>query len=995
MLLRLGKTLSKRWPIVFFILLAVVLFVANYQPGTYLLGWDNVIPEFNLAENFARSIFGVWQEHRGLGLYDGMNHATNLVHTVLLWLMSFALPQDTLRYAFHFLMHFLGGVGAYILLKHLIDNHPRPRVFVNVQWVGLAGALFYMFNLASIQMFYTPLEAFSVHFAALPWLALTLSKYLTNGSRKNLTLFLIVALATTPQYFVPTLLLPVGILLGAITGVMVIRNVSKKTIRNASLAAAGFILVNAFWLLPYVYGLPHNAPVIADAKINQMSSEEVYDRNLAYGDLPNVLLKHGFPLSFEDISANGTFSFLMAPWKTHLDNPIVVTVGWVLVGFSIIGLAATLTKQYQHMIAFAFIWLAGLIMLANDTPVLAGINTYLRNTIPFFAEAFRFPFTKFGLLYGLGASVVIALGAHVIGQWIYKQYKKGLPVFTLLVILSIIALSFPAFQGDFIASNMRIKLPEEFMELFNYMEKKEVGRVAYLPQPAYWSWKYYRFGYRGSGFIWYGLPQPILDRAFDPWSSYNENYYWELSQALYSKDSDAFNKVLSKYDVRYILFDDNLVSAGHDRALFSEETKALLGEIREIRVIKEFGKLTLYEVLSNKSKGFITLAGQLPTVSPAYNWTDNDVAYQQLGNYIATLSSTINYEPSTMNYLYPFRSLFTKRSVGEREFTITENEKEIVISDLNETTGASILKDQALVYAASASGDLKADSVKECGLLKEGTVKAELASDTGNQVIKPDQFLRFISLNQRGCLSFGADNLSHKEGYVVAVESRHITGRPLMLSLINQTAKHVELETYLDKSKVDDWQTDYFILPPLAPDGFGYTVYLSNDSIGRHKTINDIKSIRFYIFPYYDLVRYHSFLPAQPQGLNSEVVFVEHPNPSYYRVIIQPTTHNPQPTTLILNQAYHPGWKAYIINTSCQLEKQVKELLPFLFGTEIKEHVLVNNWANGWRLPSPDTTYNLQPTTIILFFWPQLLEYLGFILLPVPFLIAWKIKQKD
>ena len=38
---------------------------------------------------------------------------------------------------------------------------------------------------------------------------------------------------------------------------------------------------------------------------------------------------------------------------------------------------------------------------------------------------------------------------------------------------------------------------------------------------------------------------------------------------------------------------------------------------------------------------------------------------------------------------------------------------------------------------------------------------------------------------------------------------------------------------------------------------------------------------------------------------------------------------------------------------------------------------LVNNWANGWTVKNSGTIY--------IFFWPQLLEWFGFLLIPLPF----------
>ncbi len=68
--------------------------------------------------------------------------------------------------------------------------------------------------------------------------------------------------------------------------------------------------------------------------------------------------------------------------------------------------------------------------------------------------------------------------------------------------------------------------------------------------------------------------------------------------------------------------------------------------------------------------------------------------------------------------------------------------------------------------------------------------------------------------------------------------------------------------------------------------------------------------------------------------------------------------------TLILSQAYHPGWVAFTLDTGS-------------WKLETLEHVLVNNWANGWQL-DPKTLTLSNSKTLYIFFWPQLLEYLGF-----------------
>src|SRR3990167_10966482 len=98
----------------FFIVL--VLFSVNYKSGTYLSGWDNLQTELNPGLAVKRAVFSVWEEYQSFGLTAGMAHAADLPRTVFLWIMSFVIPQNMIRYFYHFLMLLLGGFGMFGLL---------------------------------------------------------------------------------------------------------------------------------------------------------------------------------------------------------------------------------------------------------------------------------------------------------------------------------------------------------------------------------------------------------------------------------------------------------------------------------------------------------------------------------------------------------------------------------------------------------------------------------------------------------------------------------------------------------------------------------------------------------------------------------------------------------------------------------------------------------------------------------------------------------------
>ncbi|MEK7536648.1 MAG: hypothetical protein AAB559_02650, partial [Patescibacteria group bacterium] len=67
---------------------------------------------------------------------------------------------------------------------------------------------------------------------------------------------------------------------------------------------------------------------------------------------------------------------------------------------------------------------------------------------------------------------------------------------------------------------------------------------------------------------------------------------------------------------------------------------------------------------------------------------------------------------------------------------------------------------------------------------------------------------------------------------------------------------------------------------------------------------------------------------------------------------------------LELGQGFEPGWLGFRIE-----DGRFKKL----------EHIKVNGWSNGFIVPP--TSYFLNPTSVYLVFWPQLLEWGGFVVL--------------
>lgn len=1012
-------------PIFVLVSIELILFYLNYVPKTYFLGWDNLFPELNFGENIKRSFFAIWEQYRGLGFLDGMSFAANLPHYVFLYITSLFLPQNLLRYFFNFLMHFLGGAGIYFLIRKLFNSNPNRTI------LGFLGALFYLFNLATIQMFYTPYELFSVHFAFLPWLILFATKYLEKGFKKDLVIFAILSLISTPQAHVPTIFIVYLFALFTTITFYILKE-RKRALKKALIIIFATIIMNSFWGLPYAYYGLTNSKTTVDSKVNQMSTESVYLNNKARGDFLSVALLKGFWLDYTDTQNNGKNDYIMPVWREYSQTTPFIISGLLFFFLSVAGAIIALLKKDRKIYPFIFLFLFSFLMLGNNIPVFNSVFNFFYNHVPLFSQIFRFTFTKFSILYVFSFSILLTVALSAILQS-GKKLKSSRIILPVGFAIILLYYSFPVFQGQFIYKNLRVEIPDEYFQLVSYFKKQGTNeRIALLPQSSYWGWTYTNWGYRGSGFIWYGLPQPSLDGSTFPWSKENENYYWELDQAINSSNKSYLEAVLEKYDINWIVLDNSIISLYSSRASSTSKLKQLIESSKKIRLAAKIGKIDVFKVKQDlPQNNFISMVSSLPEIGPKYQWDNFDTAYLENGDYITD-------NAKSNEIFYPFRSIFTGRDQEELEFKVSDEggyfsfqskipqslagatlvipklyaeevsgiatdnlakktlkypqifiDSELVLASLETSSSSSSLSNSGVTkiplpyihkgklevrvpklegyysYSSKAKGDLFNRPYKDCNPFAKGVNKREKVSENG------ENMLRLTSLNSNNCFDIDLPSFSQRISYLVSIKSRNLEGKSLLFSIINKDSQKPNFESNLPKNK--EFSNSYFLVPPMDDYGVGYNLYFDSVSIGSVKTVNDLSNIEVHQVPY----RFLTFIKIAKNpdvkksviGKNVNDFTVSHSNPSLYEITLNKTA---QPgTTLVLSQSYDPSWKAYGLKNNSWLDK----FFPFVFGSELKDHVLVNNWENGWRVSSDING------KIVIVFLPQYLEFLGFLLL--------------
>jgi len=1100
-----------------YILILLMVFsgvVATNFPlnNTWLTGWDNLHPEFNLPLNLKRAFEGVWQINEGLGLVGGHGYAATLPHTLAIWFLSFIFPIHTVRAIFTFLMLLIGSLGTYFVTTHLLREYINNRISATTRIAGLFAALFMMLNIGTIQNFYIQLEAFIVHFAFLPWLILTTWQYLHAPSKKTFITFLFVTIAIIPAGFIPPLFVVQNILIGVSLLFFILYKRNRQSILSSFTVIATILCMNAFWLFPFLYYTVTHSQNYLHAYNNLQSTHVFIEKNQKYGDILNVPLMRSFLFESNDITTDGQMTLILKPWIDHIKHPLTQVFGYSIFAISVVGLFLFLVNKnvkHEHK-SFSFMFIGIFLLLATNIPPFSWISELLRTMSPLFEQAFRIAFTKFSIAYALSMAVFSGIGLFLFLTRVHKHIRM---IVTIGIFSFLGWYALPIFQGNFFYTRTKIAIPTAYNELFTYMKSQPTsGRIMNLPQGQNWGWTNYSWGYSGSGFLWYGIEQPILDRSFDVWSPYNENYYWEVTQALYSKNWVQFDALLKKYNITWILFDDSILAYPSGKWIFSK-TDILdhLDKTAGISIDKTFDHLILYKIESNTTQSDISLSSHIPTIAPIYTWNDFDVASLQSLPYVSTTHMPFD-------IYFPFRSLFTKRSINEKEFTVQKNLQGYTITPLTTpppgdyigdrddfipvsitatavkngvdlsfqflfpesmeqglageqdmqtwhvqlpqhtdsmtmTMGTEVIpiyKDAAFVFLPHVfpfftktnqdivltaneknigptiqlalqkntprftgklfvpymNGALTYDSNQDVTFFrhKEHDCKTLLSTDQETTMDKNGQSLVFTSTQSDQCFDIILNTLEQKQGYLVEIQSEHIDGNPLHVAVVNKTVQKTDFETTLPTTQ--SIQTSYIIIPPAQQDGLGYGLHFSNSSLTQKTTKNTLFSVKVTPIPYvYATTLKRNLTPNKP-SIPLEVQTVSTMSYLYTTRIPRNTLES---TTLILSQAFDEGWKAYTINnqsTNLQIYKwRMKNpliyIFPFVFGEELKNHVLVNNWENGWTLTNEEQIYkstNLQMTnendvTVVIFFWPQLLEWIGFLLIPLPFLFLFLKKS--
>lgn len=613
------------------VLIAGFLAFKNYTPNTFLSGWDTLHPEFDLVINLKRVLWGVWRGDQGLGVVAVHSHMVELPRILILMISSIVLPMSFLRYLYVFAGLILGPLGIYFLVGEIFKGKDNK----NLSLVGFLSGLYYLLNLSTLQQFYVPFEMFITQYATIPWIFYLIGKFLKNGGKKALVLLFIVSFFASNMAYAATLFWAylASLMLYLIT-FWILNPEKSKIAKRIILAIFVIFASNAYWIFPNIYSIFIQSESVSNSQINQNFSQEAFLRNKEYGGLQNILVHKSFLFSWREFDeVKNKYVDLLDEWNAHLEKKYVALILWIPAIGSIIGLGIAILRRKKSVLAFLPILLFCLFFLINENAPTGFIYSILREKSKLLEEGFRMPFTKFSILYLFAGTIFLANFLANLFNFFSHNRLKLIKILILVLFSAVVVIPMlPAFNGSLISPSVRVSIPREYFELFDWFKSQPKARIAKLPLNTMWGWSSYKWGYEGSGFLWFGIDNPVLDRDFDRWNPDNESFYKEATKAFSEKNGSSFEMVFEKYDIGYIFMDKSVMSPGSENSLLNDQAIELIELSGNWEKSFESTNLIVY-----KNREFpkeVELPDSYSKIDVDKTYSNFDAFFQNFGHYI-------------------------------------------------------------------------------------------------------------------------------------------------------------------------------------------------------------------------------------------------------------------------------------------------------------------------------------------------------------------------
>ena len=596
------KFLEKRFPEILLILLLLLICILSIQPGKYILSNDNYSPELNPTLSVSRYLESpAWRGYRVLGFASESEQADVFRSGIFAVFDSF-LPSWLISQLFYFISMAIGAISIASLTRILIQKSKLERYS---SWGYLLSGVIYFSTLWTVWLFYQNMAPYIVNFGFLPLILLYIYKYALDRNWRNLLIIFVSSILFSATSVIATLFFIDLIFILAFT---IFVNLNKRGNRNEKLkdiltSIGMFLMTQLFWIFPFIHYTLSTSSDIINSYTNRTITSSVIDLETQSQTLINSARFYNRTLFDMD---GDNYLFPMSELFRTYD--FYKVIGLVPALLSLIALIFGIFKKNYKLLFWGILGMGSLFLIKVLNPPFESVFAWLQENIPLFKQVLRWPFSKLGQIYLICISILSTFGAVYLikffASFVNRKFPKRLYILASFVLLCILQLIYAEymFRGDIFADRASVNIPQEYFKLQEYLEQNDSkGRIYYAPPSNNNYFREYEWGFWGSQFISYILPNPVMDMSSAVGSNVGENALLEILNTVRSENKEEFLSLMQRYDVSYILFDTSVKMDGYSFDLDEQNVKSIFSDYK---LLWSEGKLSLYEVPSSTEKVF-------------------------------------------------------------------------------------------------------------------------------------------------------------------------------------------------------------------------------------------------------------------------------------------------------------------------------------------------------------------------------------------------------
>lgn len=574
MLHKLLGLLCRHLGFITLVVILVAITIKTIQPDFYFMGWDNYSSFFNLPTNLFRTFFATWREYRGLGVASDAE-VTDIFRQIFFMVTHFVFPDNLLDQLYYLFSLWVGVVSIYgvahFLFGELGIHHAHKPKWKEV--FATLTSLFYLFNLNTLSVFYSPIIPFTNRFYSLPLLLYLFLRVRKIPTFKNYIFLIVAIIVTSGQFITPTVILTSLVALFLFL-------LFRETIRKSLAYGLIFLCLNSFWILPFINYTIQKSSIISLARTFVEINESSLNRSQSAFNLEKQA--ELFP-SFVDIrfssltGASYTLHPLLKEYASISGRlrlllfPLLYFFGSILI---------LLRFKRNKNLLWIPLWIVIFLFLSlKGYGPLGFLYLFITKLFPLFDVLFRISDTKFHAYISLAGSLAAAYGViWIMTRVAWKRVNQAVVLIFCVGMVCYIWLFRTYFTGNFIGFFVYTKLPQAYYDVAKAINTAPGnGRVLHLPMDTWHSyWRSYSWGYVGSAFFNFLLDKPYIDKTFEPGSmenSYLHSTVTSLIESFY-KTGDPVRKrelaanfvtLLRKTGTQFVLVDNSVDSSVYSR----------------------------------------------------------------------------------------------------------------------------------------------------------------------------------------------------------------------------------------------------------------------------------------------------------------------------------------------------------------------------------------------------------------------------------------------